>query len=82
MKFVEGTQTEEWLKWLKKHKRRNEVKERNPLKEKIKEHKEKKKIYRGQVRKRNNTLMGALEHLTKKKEEQVNKVLKMRVMWT
>jgi hypothetical protein len=34
---------------LKKHKRRNEVKERKSLKEKIKEEKEAKKIDRGQV---------------------------------
>jgi hypothetical protein len=39
MKCVEGTQTKEGSKWLKKHKRRNEVKESKPLKEKIKEDK-------------------------------------------
>jgi hypothetical protein len=52
------------------------------LKEKIKEDKETKKIDHGQVNKQKKTLMGALEHLAKKKEEQVGEVLKMRVMWT
>jgi hypothetical protein len=69
MKFVEGTQIEEGLKWLKKHKRRNEVKERNLLKQKIKEDKEGKKIDHGQVIKWKKTLMGALENLIEKKEE-------------
>jgi hypothetical protein len=46
------------------------------LKEKIKEDKETKKIDRGQVSKRKKTLMGALEHLMEKKEEQVAKSLK------
>jgi hypothetical protein len=82
MKCAEGTQTEEGSKWLKKHKRRNEVKESKSLKEKIKEDKETKKIDRGQVSKWKKTLMGALEHLVEKKEEQVGEVLKMRVMWT
>jgi hypothetical protein len=44
MKCTEGTQTEEGSKWLKKHKRRNEVRERNSLKEKIKEFKVTKRI--------------------------------------
>jgi hypothetical protein len=82
LKCTEGTQIEEGSKWLKKHKRRNEVKENKSLKEKIKEDKATKNIYRGQVRKQKKTLMGALEHLMEKKEEQVDKVLKMRVMWT
>jgi hypothetical protein len=68
MKCVEGTQTKEGSKWLKKHKRRNEVRERNSLKEKIKEDKETKRIGRGQFNKRNKTLMGALEHLAEKEE--------------
>ena len=82
MKCVEGTQIEEGLKWLKKHKRRNEVKESRSLKENIKEYKAAKKIDRGQVNKQKKTLMGALECLMEKKEEQVSEVLKMRVMWT
>jgi hypothetical protein len=69
MKCTEGTQTEEGSKWLKKHKRRNKVKERKSLKENIKEDKATKKIYHGQVNKQKKTLMGALEHLAKKKEE-------------
>jgi hypothetical protein len=69
MKCAEGTQTKEGSKWLKKHKRRNEVKERKSLKEKIKEDKATKKIDHGQVNKLKKTLMGALEHLKEKKEE-------------
>jgi hypothetical protein len=69
MKCMEGTQTEEGLKWLKKHKRRNEVKEINSLKEKIKEDKAAKKTDHGQFSKRKKILMGALEHLAEKKEE-------------
>jgi hypothetical protein len=52
------------------------------LKEKIKEDKEVRKIDHGQFNKLNNTLMGALDHYTEKKEEHVSKVLKMWVMWT
>jgi activator of 2-hydroxyglutaryl-CoA dehydratase len=76
MKCTEGTQTEEGSKWLKKKKRRNEVKESKLLKEKIKEDKATKKIDHGQVSKQKKILMGALEHLTEKKEEQVDEVLK------
>ena len=32
MKCVEGTQTNEWSKWLKKQKRRSEVKEKRVIK--------------------------------------------------
>jgi hypothetical protein len=81
-KCAEGTQTEEGSKWLKKLKRRNEVKEINPLKENIKEDKETKNIDCGQVNKRKRTLMCALDHLMEKKEEQVGEALKMQVMWT
>jgi hypothetical protein len=82
MKCTEGTQIEEGLKWLKRHKRRNEVRERKSLKENIKKYKETKMIDHGQVSKQKKTLMGSLENLAEKKEEQVNKVLKMQVMWT
>jgi hypothetical protein len=58
-KCTEGTQTKEGSKWLTKHKIRNEVKKRNPFKEKIKEDKVEKKIDRGQVSKWKKTLMGA-----------------------
>jgi hypothetical protein len=51
MKCTEGTQIEEGSMWLKKHKRRNEVKESKSLKEKIKEGKTTKKIDCGQVNK-------------------------------
>jgi hypothetical protein len=79
MKCTEGTQIEEGSKWLKKHKGRNEVKERKSLKENMKEEKEAKKIDRGKVSERNKTLMGSLEHLMEK-EEQVNEILRIMVM--
>jgi hypothetical protein len=82
MKCTEGTQTEEGSKWLNKHKIRNKVKESKSLKENIKEDKAEKKIDHGQANKWKKTLMGALEHLTEKKEEYVDEVLKMGVMWT
>jgi hypothetical protein len=82
MKCVEGTQTEEGSKWLNKNKIRNEVKEIKPLKEKIKEDKETKKIDLGQFNKRKKTIMGSLENLAEKKKEHVGEVLRMRVMWT
>ena len=82
MKCSEGTQTKEDSKWLKKHKIRNKVRERKSLKVKIKEEKATKRIDHGQVSKQNKTLMGALEHLAEEKEEHVNEVLKMRVLWT
>jgi hypothetical protein len=69
MKCVEGTQTKEGSKWLNNHKRRNEVKERKSLKEKIKEDKETKKIDCGQDNKQKKTLMSSLENLAEKKEE-------------
>jgi hypothetical protein len=56
-------------KWLKKQKRRSEVKESKPLKDKIKEDKETKNIDCGQVRKKKKIPMGDLEHLAEKMEE-------------
>ena len=35
--YVEGTLTDIWLKWSKKKKRRSEVRENDPLDEKIEE---------------------------------------------
>jgi hypothetical protein len=46
------------------------------LKEKIKEDKASKKMDRGQLNKWKKTPMGALEHLTEKKEGQVGEALK------
>jgi hypothetical protein len=79
MKCVEDTQTEEGSKWLKKQKRRNEVKKNKPLKEKIKEDKATKNMDRGKLNKWKKTPTGALEHFVEKKEEQAGEALKMRV---
>jgi hypothetical protein len=51
MKCAEGIKIEEGLKWLKKHKIRNEIRERMSLKENIKEDKETKNIVCGKVNK-------------------------------
>jgi hypothetical protein len=82
MKCAEGTQTEEGSKWLKKKKRRNEVKEKQVVEREDQGRQSNKEDDRGQVSKWKKTLMGALEHLMEKKEEQVGEALKMRVMWT
>jgi hypothetical protein len=52
------------------------------LKEKIKEDKVAKNIDHGQFSKHKKILMDVLENLMENKEEQVDEVLKMRVMWT
>jgi hypothetical protein len=64
------------LKWLKKQKRRSEVKEKLSLEEKIEEDKETKKRDRGQLNKQEKTSTSALKHLMEKKEEQVGEALK------
>jgi hypothetical protein len=51
------------------------------LKEKIKEDKTTKKIDCRQLSKGKKILMGALDHLAEKKEEQAGETLKMRAMW-
>jgi len=81
MKCEEGTQTKEGSKWLKKHKRSNEVKESRSLKDKIKEDKAVKKIDHGQVSKRKKTPTSALEHLAEKQEERVGESLKTWIKW-
>ena len=79
---MEGTQTEEGLKWLKKKKRRNEVRKRKSLKEKIKEDKASKNMDRGQLSKWKKTPTDNLEHLGEKEEGQDGEALKTQVMWT
>ena len=56
------------MKWLKKKKRRNEVRKSTSLKEKIKEDKASKNIDHGKLSKRKNTQKDSLEHLAEKKE--------------
>jgi hypothetical protein len=79
MKCTEGIQTKEGSKWLKKHKRRNEVKEKQAIE---REDKTTKKMDHGKLSKRKKTPMGSLEHLAEKKEEQIGEALKMQVIWT
>jgi hypothetical protein len=52
------------------------------LKEKIKEEKASKKMDHGKLSKWKKKPMGSFVNLTERKEEQVGKALKMRVMWT
>jgi hypothetical protein len=79
---VHGRHTNRGRVEVVKFRIRNRVKVRNSLKEKIKEDKEAEKIDCGQVKKKKKTLMGVLEHLVEKKEEEVGEVLIMRVIWT
>jgi hypothetical protein len=74
--------TENGLKWPKEKKRRSEVRENEPLDEKIEENRSARKMDRGQLSKRKNPPMDALEHLAGKKERQAGKALKMRVKLT
>jgi len=67
---VEGTLTEIGSKWLKKQKRRSEARENKSLDEKIEENRLAKKIDRGQLSKRKNPPIDALEHLAGKMERQ------------
>jgi hypothetical protein len=81
MNCMEITLTENGSKWSKKQKRRREVREREPLKENIKEDISTKKMDRGQINKQKNPPAYALEHLVEKKEEQASEALKIRVAW-
>jgi hypothetical protein len=69
-------------KWPKEKKRRSEVRERKSLDEEIKDDRLARKRDRGQLSKKKNPTMDALEHLTGKKERQYGKVLKMQVKLT
>jgi hypothetical protein len=73
-------QTKEGSKWLKKQKRRNEVRKSKSLKEKIKEDKASKNMDRGQLSKQKKTTTDSLEHLVEMKEGQVIEALKTWVM--
>jgi hypothetical protein len=73
MNCVEGTVTENGLKWSKKQKRRSEVRENELLNEKIKDDILTRKMDRGQLNKWKNTPMDALEHRAGKKEKSLKK---------
>jgi hypothetical protein len=81
LKSAEGTLTENGSKWSKKKKRRSEVRESYPLKEKIKEDRSTKNMDRGQLNKQKKPPTDALEHLAEKKEEQAGEALKIQVVW-
>jgi hypothetical protein len=69
---VEDTLIEIGSKWLKKKKRRSEVRKKKSLNEKIEENKSTGKMDRGQLSKRKNTPTDALEHFTGKIERQAS----------
>jgi hypothetical protein len=79
---AEGRLTEIRSKWLKKQKRWSEVRERKSLDEEIEEDRSARKVDRGQLSKRKNPPIDALENLTGRKERQVGEALKMWVKLT
>jgi hypothetical protein len=78
MNCAEGTVTDIGSKWSKKHKRRRKVRENESLNDKIEEDRLARNMDRGQLSKRKNPPMDALEHYAGKKE----KALKMQVKLT
>jgi hypothetical protein len=74
--------TEIGSKWLKKKKRRSEVRESESLNEKTEEDRSTRKMDRGQLNKRKNPPIDALEHLAGKKERQAGEALKTWVKLT
>jgi hypothetical protein len=68
--------TEIRSKWLKKKKRRSEVRENKSLDEKIEENRSTRKMDRGQLSKQKNPPMDALEHLVGKMERQAGEAQK------
>jgi hypothetical protein len=74
--------TEIGSKWLKKQKRRSEVRESESLNEKTEEDRSTRKMDRGQLNKWKNPPIDALEHLVGKKERQVGEALKTWVKLT
>jgi hypothetical protein len=74
--------TEIRSKWLKKKKRRSEVRENKSLDEKIEENRSTRKMDRGQLSKWKNPPIDALEHLVGKKERQAGEARKTWVKLT
>jgi hypothetical protein len=66
---------------VKEEEKRSEERKIYSLKENIKKEKLAKKMDRGQLNKRKNPPVDALEHLAEKKEEQDGEALKIRVAW-
>jgi hypothetical protein len=73
--YVEGTLIENGLKLSKKQKIRRKVRESYSLKEKIKENRSTKNMDHGQLNKKKNPSMNALEHLIEKKERLAGEAL-------
>jgi hypothetical protein len=70
---AEDTLTEIRLKWLKKKKRRSEVRECESLDEKTEENRSTRKRDHGQLSKRKNPPIDALEHLVERRKDRLVK---------
>jgi hypothetical protein len=79
---TENTLTEVGSKWKKEKKRWSKVRERKLLDGEIEEDRSTRKMDHGQLSKRKNLLMDALDNLIGMKERQAGEALKMRVKLT
>jgi len=75
--YAEGRLTEISSKWLKKHKRWSEVRERNSLDEEIEEDRSTRNMDCGKLSKWKNPPVYAWENLARGKERRVGEALKM-----
>ena len=82
MNCAESTLTEIGLKWPKKQKIWSRVRESKSLDGDIEEDRSSRKMDRGQLNKRKNPLLDALEHRARRKERQVGEALKTWVKLT
>ena len=74
--------TEIGSKWSKKKKRLSEVRESKPLNKEIEDDRSTRKMDHGQLSKRKNPPLDALEHLARNKERQAGEAMKTRVKLT
>jgi hypothetical protein len=79
---VEGTLTDIGSKWLKKQKRRREVRESYSLNKEIEDDISSRKMDRGQLNKWKKMSTSALEHLAEKKERQAGEAREVQVKLT
>ena len=79
---MEDTLTDTGSKWEKEQKRWSEVRESKSLDEEIDDEISKRKKDRGQLNKRKNPPLDALEHCARRKERQTGEALKMQVKLT
>jgi hypothetical protein len=80
--YVEDKLTEIGSKWPKEKKRRREVRERKSLDREIKEDRSTMNMDHGQLHKKKNPPMDALEHLAREKERQAGEAVETWVKLT